>query len=248
MSPTIKEDDISSHNALRGPVWLSIVKADPPRIHTLRRTSQDTPAVFVRTQLETTLVTKDYTSQSAYFLVDLARHHSNRTRRWTGVRGKYHNGRWEHKIRFLSYVPRVMLDICVQATWWIVDNDESGSVTATLIIFCFPVFTVAQVDRISAVVYPFLPASSNHRIALTQTSSDCSICLTNLFQSDRTTCFTLWHLFVMCKNPSVRHYYSSQNATEILTIRLRIAPYKCLLNAQFRYIEALDVHSWETKF
>ena len=40
-----------------GPVWFATVRAGSLPLH---RTSQETPAVVVRAQLETELVTKDY--------------------------------------------------------------------------------------------------------------------------------------------------------------------------------------------
>ena len=54
--------------------WLAIVKAGALPLY---RTSQETPVVVGRTQLETGLVTKDYMSPES--TVDWARHHSNRT-------------------------------------------------------------------------------------------------------------------------------------------------------------------------
>ncbi|UYV63593.1 hypothetical protein LAZ67_2004917 [Cordylochernes scorpioides] len=57
--PTIKWNDTPDHNAL---LWTCVVFKSEVRIHTLPRTSPDTFASVVRTQSETGLVTKDYTS------------------------------------------------------------------------------------------------------------------------------------------------------------------------------------------
>ena len=98
----------------------------------------------------------------------------------------------------LSQVSGIMLDTCVQATTrWIVDNNESRAVKAALTIALSSTFTVAlrstvaYLFLISAVVRPLWPALFNRHIALTQVSSDCSIRLICLFQSDRTTSFKL---------------------------------------------------------
>ena len=78
--------------------------------------------------------------------------------------------------------------------------------------------TDAVVTLISAVVYPLMPASSNRRTALIQILSDCSIWLTSLFQSYKKTSFKLWHLFVICKNPSVMYCY---NQRKIFTVEMQ---------------------------
>ena len=124
-------------------------------------------------------------------------------------RGKHHNGLWNHKLRPVRHVPRVMLDTCMQGTLWIGDNDESDSVTAALWIslssrfYCIPRSTTAVLNLISVFVYPLLRTSSNRCITFTQMLSDCSIRLINLFQLDWMTC-------IMCKNPSVRYWYRRQ--------------------------------------
>ena len=57
-------------------------------------------------------------------------YHSNRNLRRTNVIGKHHKGKREDKIRSLSHLPKVKLNSCVRATRWMVDNDESGAMTA----------------------------------------------------------------------------------------------------------------------
>ena len=56
--------------------------------------------------------------------------------------------------------------------------------------------------------YLLSSASSNHCIASTQILSDWWIRITTLVQYNRFQSFKLLHMFVMCKNPSMRHSYS----------------------------------------
>ena len=95
-------------------IWLAIAIVRTIREHTLPRTSRDTSVVVLRTQLKTVLVTKVHMS-SVSVLVDRAWYHSYRIRLCTDVREKRHNSRWEHKLLFLSHVPRVILDTFVHA-------------------------------------------------------------------------------------------------------------------------------------
>ena len=73
---------------------------------------------------------------------------------------------------------------------------------------CGPMSNTVILLLISVTIYLHLVILSNRRIASTQMSSDCTILLTSLFQSDRNTSFKLWHVFVLCKNPFVGHCYS----------------------------------------
>ncbi|GFX18159.1 hypothetical protein TNCV_1578381 [Trichonephila clavipes] len=88
----------------------------------------------------------------------------------------------------------------------------------------------------SAITQPFLPASSNGRIAsiydhfqsLTKARNELESCANNLFQ--------------LLKG------ILNRNATEVLTFRLRIASYRYLLRAQFRCSVEPAIHSLVTKF
>ena len=86
---------------------------------------------------------------------------------------------------------------------------ESWSLICSVILFnCSNRPTTAVLPLISVFVYPLLLASSFHHVALIQMSSNCSICLINLFRSNGMTSFKFWHPIVKCKNPSMRQYYS----------------------------------------
>ncbi|GFW49029.1 hypothetical protein TNCV_3902271 [Trichonephila clavipes] len=128
-----------------------------------------------------------------------------------------------------------------------VDNDESSAGTADP-------STAAIMTPTFAIVHPFLPTCSNGRIASTHMTSDYLICRpTFLFQSNDTTSFKLWQWFVMSSNPAVRHFFQLfkavliHSATEILTIRLRIASYRHLLSARLQCAVAPTIHSLDTK-
>ena len=163
-----------------GPMWLAIVRADSPLALDISRNIYGCRQDTLRNG--THHLRLCFPSQPQ-FLIDRARHHSNRTRQFTSVRDKLHNSRWEHKLLSLSQVQKVMLDTCVQATRWIMENDESSALTTALTfkLYCGFRWTTAVLILISAIVYPLLPALSNYRITLTQMSSNCSIRLTSLF-------------------------------------------------------------------
>ncbi|GFX31756.1 hypothetical protein TNCV_170891 [Trichonephila clavipes] len=76
-----------------------------------------------------------------------------------------------------------------------VDNDEPCAVTAFMTINLPSRSAVAlgryHQDAESATVHPFLPASSNDRIASTHMTSDSPICPTCLLQFNDTTSFKL---------------------------------------------------------
>ena len=95
------------------------------------RTSKDTSADVVRKQVSSL---KAVRTQSVQFLVERTRHQCNQIRRYTDVRDKCHNDRLEYKYRSLNQVTRLMLDTCVKARWWIVDNEESSAATTSQII------------------------------------------------------------------------------------------------------------------
>ncbi|GFX26431.1 hypothetical protein TNCV_950291 [Trichonephila clavipes] len=72
----------------------------------------------------------------------------------------------------------VMLGTGVWDARLMVDNEESGTVTADLTITLSFVSAVAIMTLKSAIVYPFLLASSNDRIASTYLTRDSPICPT----------------------------------------------------------------------
>ena len=160
--------------------------------------------------------------QLAQFLVNQTRHHSNRILLCT--RYKRHNGRWEHKFCFPNHVSRIMSDTCLQAKRWIIYSDEfmscsSCSDNCSVFPFCCGLrSTAAILTLISSIVYPLLPASSNRRIILTKMSSDCSTNLNRLFRPNWATSFKFWHMYVMCKNPAQRHFYSRR---KILAVEMQ---------------------------
>ena len=165
MSPAIKGDDTLDHNALCcGPVWLVIVRTSylPPVL----RTSHGTSTVVVRSQLEMGLVTKDYTSPVSAIPRWLSTAPLWSDSVVTGLRNKHHNGQREYKFRFMSYVPKVMMDTCVQAKRWIVDNDKFGALTAALTIALSSCSTMALWSNaavlilISTIIYSLLPTLS----------------------------------------------------------------------------------------
>ena len=128
MNPAVKGNTTPDNDAY---LWICVACYSQDRILPLPRASLDTSAVVVRTQLETELVSKDYTSP--------VRHDSYRSRWCIGMRSKRHNGQRERKFHFRGHLPRTMLDSCVRATRLLIDNDESGDVTAALTItlsFC----------------------------------------------------------------------------------------------------------------
>ncbi|GFT33289.1 hypothetical protein TNCV_4767681 [Trichonephila clavipes] len=90
-----------------------------------------------------------------------------------------------------------MVDTRVRVARLIVDNDESGAMTADLTInlstpiCCGPRSTTTIMTLKSVFVHPFLPASSNGRIASTHMTNDSPFCPTCLFQSNDTTSFIL---------------------------------------------------------
>ena len=93
-----------------------------------------------------------------------------------------------------------------------VDNYKSDAVITALTIVSlsnlqWPLVDSCHSDTDICVVYLLLPSSSNCHIDLTKMLSFYSIRKTRLFESVRTASFSLWHLFVMCKNPLVRHFY-----------------------------------------
>ncbi|GFV45986.1 hypothetical protein TNCV_1921151 [Trichonephila clavipes] len=136
------------------------------------------------------------------------------------------------------------------------DNSELGAVTADLTInvsSCGHRSTATIMTLKSAIVHPFLPVSSNGRIASTHMTSDSPICPTCLFQSNDTTSQTLTvarnelessgEAFCQLLKGILNH-----NATKTLTIRLRITSYRPQLSAQFRCAAATAIHSSDTKF
>ena len=100
------------------------------------------------------LVTKDCTFQSVQFLVDRVLHHFNRIWRCTYVRDKRQNGRWKHKFRSLSYVPRIMcaghmVDSSYRRIWCCDSCSDNRSVFP---FYCGSRSTAAALALISAVV------------------------------------------------------------------------------------------------
>ena len=90
----------------------------------------------------------------------------------------------------LSQVPRVMLNTCVQATRYMIDNNESGAVTTADNLDVFPFYCGPRsTAAVLTLILPFSPTLVS--IDLTQISSDCSIHLSSLFQSHQTTSFKL---------------------------------------------------------
>ncbi|GFW35494.1 hypothetical protein TNCV_3071221 [Trichonephila clavipes] len=87
----------------------------------------------------------------------------------------------------------VAVDTRLRVTRLIVDNDELGAGTADFDnqsfppICCSHSLTATIMKQNSSIVHPFLPASSNGRIASTHMTSDSPICPTCLFQLNDTT-------------------------------------------------------------
>ena len=131
MSPVIKGYDTSDFNALCcGPVWLAMVKAGCPS-----RCSGCHTSAVVRAQLKKELFTKDCVPSQRSFLL-IGHGTTNWTRRSTGVRGKHHVGRRDQFRRVSCWTH-------VQATRWIIDNDESRAVIDALTIVLSSRSTVA---------------------------------------------------------------------------------------------------------
>ncbi|GFW18537.1 hypothetical protein TNCV_1221981 [Trichonephila clavipes] len=103
----------------------------------------------------------------------------------------------------------------------------------------------------SATVHPFLSVSFNGFIASTHLTSDLSnlplsVQYYDLFQTltvARNELESFGEAFFQLQQRILNH-----NATEIFTIRLRIASYKHLLTAEFRCATAPAIHSLDTKF
>ncbi|GFV08314.1 hypothetical protein TNCV_327481 [Trichonephila clavipes] len=106
----------------------------------------------------------------------------------------------------------------------------------------------------SVIVHPFLPSSSNGRIASTHMTSDSPICPKNLPLSVQW--YDLFQTLTVARNElefcgeaffQMFKDILNHNATEILNIRLRITSYN-LLCAQFRCAVAPAIHSLGTRF
>ncbi|GFV85267.1 hypothetical protein TNCV_928981 [Trichonephila clavipes] len=98
----------------------------------------------------------------------------------------------------------------------------------------------------SATVHPFLEASFNGGLDLLHMTSDSPICQICLFQ----TLTVARNELESCGESFFQSLKSilNRNATEILTIRLRIASYGYLPSAQFRCAVAPAIHLLDTKF
>ena len=126
------------------PVWHVIVRAGS--LHCLGRL-QARLRLSLRHSWKRDSLLKTIRPQSGQILIDRARRHTNRILRHTDVISKHYNGKRERKFRFPSHLPRVMLDSCLRATRWIVYNDKSGALTASLTIALSSRFTVV-LDRL----------------------------------------------------------------------------------------------------
>ena len=87
-------------------------------------------------------------------------------------------------------------------------QDTVGNGTRQFPFYCGSRSIAAFLALISTVVYRLFSVSSNRLITFIQMLRNCSIRLTRMFQSDRTTSFKLWHSFIMYKNPSMKHCYN----------------------------------------
>ena len=100
--------------------WHSRIFRLVVRLHGLRYSGQVLP--YYKGRLKTRLrlssghslkwdsSLKTIRPQSALFPVDRAWHHCYQTRRYSCMRSKRYNGRWENKFCSFYHVPRVMLD------------------------------------------------------------------------------------------------------------------------------------------
>ncbi|GFW37188.1 hypothetical protein TNCV_5020861 [Trichonephila clavipes] len=96
----------------------------------------------------------------------------------------------------------------------------------------------------STILHPFWSESSNGRIASIHMTNYSPICPTYLFQSND---LSNWDSCSRNDLESLTGILNS-SATEILTIRLRIASYIHQLSAQLACAVAPTIHSLDTKF